>query len=106
MEADVRVLDAGRSAHFSSYPVHPRHHVYFVFTIPHHPRVISGLQRPCLALSLESAILIPRRNQSSTLPTLYRSHTSFQFVRRVLHGGGRKNEMGSVAYTRILGYCE
>ena len=41
---DVRDLDLGRSGHFSSHPVHPRHHICFASTLAHHPRIINRLQ--------------------------------------------------------------
>lgn len=104
--ADARNLDLGRCNHFSSHPVHPRHHIRFLATFTHHSRIINSFQRSSLALSLWSAILIPRCNWSPAISTLHRSDTSFQFVRWIFHGRRHKSQMGSLAYTRTLGYYE
>lgn len=96
----------GRRTHFSPHPVHPRHHVCFMSAFTHHPRVLNRLQRSGLALGVRSAILVPRRNQSFAISTLHRSDTSARFVRRLFRGGGHQCQMGSVAYTGILGYRE
>ena len=60
--ADVRNLDLGRCTHFSSHSIYPRHHVCFICTFIHHPRIINCLQRSSLALGLWFAVLISRRN--------------------------------------------
>lgn len=101
--ADVRNLHLGRWTHLTSHSFHPRHHVNILATFTHHPRIISCLQRPSVALRLEPAILIPDCNQPSSIPTLYRSDNLFQFVRWVLHDRGREVQMGPLAYTGHLG---
>lgn len=78
----------------------------FMSTLTHHPRIINRLQRSSLPLSLQSAILLPLRNLPSTLPPLHRSDTPIQSVHRILPGTRHQAQMGSVAYTGILGYRE
>lgn len=101
--AEVRNRDLGRQTHFSPNPVHPRHHIRLVITIAHHPRLINRLQRSSIALSIQPAILVPRRNSFTVISTVYRGDTSSH---RILHRGREEAKVVSVAYTGLLGYSK
>ena len=106
-DADMRILDLGRWTHFPSHPLHPHHHVCFASPLTHHPRIINRLQRSRLPFSLRSAILLPRRDQPSTISTLHRRDPPLQLlVHGILPGDRHQGQMGSVAHTGILGHRE
>lgn len=103
---DVRNPNLGRCTHFPSHPVHPHHHLCFTPPFTHHPRLIDRLQRSRLPFSLRSAILVPRRDQPSTISTLHRRDTPGQLVRWTLPGSRHQGQMGPMAHTGLLGHRE